>query len=361
MENVFDITDFGAKGDGITDCTSSIQAAVDKAADVHGAVIVPPGNYICGKIIMRERIKLQGLHSWAYRKPGASILTLSNESDDCLIDISDAPGCTISELSLEGNKKGNNIHGIKLYHAEYNGGGTEDTPTVEDCKIDGFSGDGIHLEHIWCFSVRHCMIGHCFGNGLFIDGWDGFIIDNWFSGNKKAGIGGGKTVNSVTATGNRIEWNGRAGVYITNGNTMNFTGNYFDRSGGPALAFVASENEIIDTVSASGNIFYRNGAACSDESRDRYDSCHIRAERCVNFTFTGNAFRAGKDDDGKGFESPEYVLVANNVKDCTFFGNAMSCGALKQNIIDIGGNSENLIAEGNVGEPSNGGNIFPHF
>lgn len=43
MENVFVITDFGAVGDGKTDCTAAIQSALDEAAAVSGKVVVPPG------------------------------------------------------------------------------------------------------------------------------------------------------------------------------------------------------------------------------------------------------------------------------------------------------------------------------
>ncbi|MBQ3817009.1 MAG: hypothetical protein II802_01905 [Clostridia bacterium] len=43
MINCFDITDFGALSDGRTDCTKAIQAALDKAGEVEGKVIVPPG------------------------------------------------------------------------------------------------------------------------------------------------------------------------------------------------------------------------------------------------------------------------------------------------------------------------------
>ena len=43
MTNVFDITAFGAVGDGVTDCTAAIQTALDRAGEVCGCVTVPPG------------------------------------------------------------------------------------------------------------------------------------------------------------------------------------------------------------------------------------------------------------------------------------------------------------------------------
>ena len=45
MINVFDITEFGAVGDGVTDCTDAVQKAFDAAKDCKGQVVVPPGSY----------------------------------------------------------------------------------------------------------------------------------------------------------------------------------------------------------------------------------------------------------------------------------------------------------------------------
>lgn len=66
MKNVFVITDFGAVGDGKTDCTAAIQSALDAAAGVSGKVVVPPGVYIlpailkCAERVCRLRARLPG-------------------------------------------------------------------------------------------------------------------------------------------------------------------------------------------------------------------------------------------------------------------------------------------------------------
>ena len=44
MVNIFDVTDFGAVGDGVTNSTSAFQTALDKAGEVKEEVVVPPGN-----------------------------------------------------------------------------------------------------------------------------------------------------------------------------------------------------------------------------------------------------------------------------------------------------------------------------
>ena len=52
----------------------------------------------------------------------------------------------------------------------------------------GAAGHGIRLGVVWLFTVRHCMVAHNGGCGLRLHGWDGFILDNWFSGNRGAGF-----------------------------------------------------------------------------------------------------------------------------------------------------------------------------
>ncbi|MBR5520113.1 MAG: right-handed parallel beta-helix repeat-containing protein, partial [Clostridia bacterium] len=311
MERVYDIISFGAVSDGVTDCTAAIQAALDEAGKVGGVVVVPPGNYLCGYLKMPRGVMLTGYHTWSFRHNGSSILTLIRDDVPCLLDLTKAIGCTVKGISLEGRRIGKGIHGMLITHSDYNGAGEEDTPTIEDCRINGFSGNGLHLHHIWCFSVRHSMFSHNMGHGIYVDGWDGFIIDNWMSGNGGAGMYTDGVCASVTATGNRVEWNRLGGFVLAKGNTMNITGNYFDRSGGPALKICATGREVSDTLTITGNIFNRSGAGDYGNTppSEEYDDCHVRIERCINMVFTGNTFRAGTNDGGGGRLSPAYAIV----------------------------------------------------
>ncbi len=348
MTTIFNILDFGAIPDATTDCTAAIQAALDKAAACMGEVIVPPGIYMTGRLKMGPQTKLSGTAAWLFGGYGGSIFRLNTADTDCMIDISGAFGCQIHGMNLEGCRLGENIHGVKLYWPVYNGGSKEDTPTIDDCKIGHFTGDGVHLEHIWCFSVRHSML--CFNKraGLFMDGWDGFIIDNWFSGNGGGGLLGGNTTASVTCTGNRVEWNRVGGFVIPAGNTMNITGNYFDRSGGPALK-LGSENGSMEALTITGNLINRSGKPGSGLDTPEENS-HVYMRRCTNVTFTGNTLRLGRDDGGQGTWSPDIDLVVENCDYCVFANNAMHHGAISENIRWDG--RGNCRFDGNLGEPS---------
>jgi polygalacturonase len=56
-QNIYDVRDYGAKGDGKTLCTKSIQAAIDKcAANGGGTVYLPPGTWLSGTIYMESYV-----------------------------------------------------------------------------------------------------------------------------------------------------------------------------------------------------------------------------------------------------------------------------------------------------------------
>ncbi len=51
---------FGAKGDGVTDCTSAFRSAIEQCAkEGGGKVIVPPGTYLTGAIHLKSNINLE--------------------------------------------------------------------------------------------------------------------------------------------------------------------------------------------------------------------------------------------------------------------------------------------------------------
>lgn len=55
------VLDFGAVGDGVTDDTDAIQAAIDACSDAGGgAVFAPEGTYLCNTLLIPANVTLQG-------------------------------------------------------------------------------------------------------------------------------------------------------------------------------------------------------------------------------------------------------------------------------------------------------------
>ncbi len=369
MVNVFDVTEYGAVGDGVVDSTAAFQKAIDKAGDVKGAVIVPPGVYICSTLYMKPNVCLMGYSGWGYRETGGSVIKLRDGDCSCLIEMSGAFGARLRDIQLLGNHcAGENIHGVNVKWVDQVSrlnddpvrednalpekcqiGFREDSVTIESCHIKNFSGDAVHLERIWAFTIKNSMFVANKGNAIYINGWDGWITDCIMHTNHGAGIFTDVVCAAVTITGNRIEWNRRGGINLVNSNLLNITGNYFDRAYGPAIKLVG-ERIPCHNIAATGNIFNRSGKATEDFPVSEYEKSHLYFDNCYNLAFTGNTFINGKDDFGEeGGYGPDYNVVYKRLNSCVVSANTMQGGSLKKAIVDLGENGENNIIRDNAG------------
>jgi len=343
----FDVRAFGALGDGSTDDTAALQKAIDAAAQQQATVFLPAGVYRCSTLTLRPQMGLLGRPAFSYRANGGTILKLNDPNARCLLDMTSAIGATVEGLCLDGNDQmGQGIHGILVDKEDY--GRQEDAFRIERCRISNFSGHGILLSRIWCFSVRHCMVCFNKGNGIRIRGWDGFVLDNWLSGNGDAGYGAYDENSSVTVTANRIEWNGHAGIEIHGGSHYNITGNYVDRSSGPAVKLMPRDQTPCRVITITGNVIYRSGAPHRGEL-EPLDSSHLRFEGAEGLVCTGNTFTVGRDDGGKGKWSPEYGIVCRKLTDSVIKDNVLWHGAMKAVLHDLGQHGPNVIIRDNVG------------
>jgi hypothetical protein len=133
---------------------------------------------------VRPGIAVTGVAAWNYSGPGGSVLRLRTPTK------MPAEPYRRPRLFHRGPRArrpqfGTNIHGMFVDRTAY--AKHEDGFRIEKCQVR-FTGDGANLACVWCFSVRHCMLAYNKGDGMNLRGWDGFILDNWFSGNKGAGL-----------------------------------------------------------------------------------------------------------------------------------------------------------------------------
>ncbi len=341
---LLDVRHFGAKGDGRSTDTKAIQDAVDAAARRKGSVFFPPGLYLSGEIQLRANVALVGVPSWDYHTPGCTALRLVDPDASCLLNITGASGVTIDGLGLDGNNLGRQVHGIFLNKPDY--GSHEDAFRIERCQVARFTGDGVSLKRAWCFSIRHSMLAYNHGDGLRLRGWDGFLIDNWFSGNQGCGFGAHEENASVTMTANRIEWNHGENILIAGGNGYNITGNFLDRAGTAGIALAARGRTPCSEMTLTGNYVRRSGKFARPGT---YDSSQIRMDGAEGITCVGNSMRVGQDDRGHGVWSPSYGIVYKNTAVCAITNNVLHEGAIKELVVDLGGRGEAMIVKDNPG------------
>ena len=344
---MLNVRNYGAVGDGVADDTVSIQQALNEAGECRGTVYLPEGTYRCGTLHMCSETGLVGDPVWTYKRNGGSILQLSQEHSSCLLDITDSIGITLNGVCFDGGTLGEGIHGIMADHAKHCS--EENSLRMERCRVSKFTGHGVFLRHYWVFSLRSNQLIGNFGDGLCCDNmWDGFLLDNWFSANRRAGVRLDWGA-ACTMTGNRVEWNRESGILILGCHNVNMANNYLDRIGGPGIEVRLHEpNFRAHSISVTGNIFNRCGAPNWGELAATR-SCQLLLEEVDGLACTGNCLHVGTDDGGGGSLSPRYGIVYRSLQGAVIANNSLHQGALEHTLLDLGGHGDEVLIAQNVG------------
>ena len=343
---LIDVTTRGAKGDGKTDDTKAIQAAIDEAGKAGGAVFVPPGIYQASELQLRSNVGLYGIAGWDYRHSGGSVIRLADAKAKCLLNISGTSGVTIEGLALAGANLGSGIHGILVDKPAL--GRQEDSFRIQTCQIAWFTGDGLSLKYAWAWCIRHSMVAFNAGDGIRLLGYDSFISDCWLSGNKGAGLGARGNNGMAMLTGNRIEWN-LHGIYAESGNSYNVTGNCIDRNSQYGLAVLPQEGHGSAHWTITGNHFRGSGRVAD---ADTYESSQIRLEKVTGATVVGNSLRCERGGGRGGATTrffPSYGIVYQGLSNSVIANNVLHQCAVKQLLVDLGGHGEGAVIKDNPG------------
>ncbi|ASZ71499.1 neck passage structure [Lactococcus phage 57001] len=281
---------FGAKGDGVTDDTLSIQRAIDTGF----SVFIPPGKYNVKELkgFSSGQI-IQGIskaESWGGKNTqNITLLNGIGSADNYVIknnvwtDGILPTAITVKNLSIEGSKKTNGIL-------------VGNSSTIEGVKIANCING---LSNIKVSNVMNCQINGC-TNGV-MSAVDSKITNNFFYYNE-VGINFDNS-NDNSIVNNKIEWN-RIGISLTKATFNLISNNIIDRNTTYGIYTFNTANTTI-----LGNQFERNLTN------------HLYLQGSQFNISTNSFFRKNSEDNQSGIMAPDIAIFVKSVSNSMITNN----------------------------------------
>lgn len=295
---IYNVKDYGAVGDGVTNDTEAIQQAIDEVhANGGGTVYIPNGTYIVsgngiasdGAIEVKSNVTLTG------EGMGDTIIKLEDGSSDKVTGIIRTPSgevtenVTISNLSIDGNQDNTTgeVDGIFT-------GVTPGSPLADQ---------NITIDHVEIYEVsRFGFDPHEKTENLTItnsiahnNGVDGFVAD--FLVNSEFS-------NNIAYDNDRHGFN-----IVTSTHDFNFENNiaYGNGANGLSVQRGSEDRSLVTNISISNNLFYDNGEAGI-------------AVKLSEYVLIENNMIYNNGTHGIMIAGSQFVDIANNV----IYGNSQS-------------------------------------
>lgn len=247
VTNWINIRRAGAAGDGTTDDTAVIQAAIDTGKPIY----FPPGVYLTGTLHAQLGTVLMGSMRSAYAYPvpntQSSTLKLKNGTNSNLLHAATGiNNVQIRDLAFDGNKAGNTSGDI----IHLDDATAQDTSWhIVDCYLDNSPHDGLYVgtgrqavkaQRTWIMRSANngvtlngadagldtVLIGLSGANGIYIGGWVEHLsnCDIWSS---EANGVVCDNVNQITLSNCGIDRHKQAGLVVQNGGAVSVIGCMF--------------------------------------------------------------------------------------------------------------------------------------
>lgn len=146
------VRDYGATGDGVTNDTAALQAALDAAAADEDTVYIPPGTYLTNALNWPLRVRIQGAgRQHTVLKPASNSIILLSHT---VAGVYEVGGLHMRDMHFDVGGK----TGITFVFVD----GTDSTKRISDviienCFFNGAADVGVRLRHCVGSQINVCV------------------------------------------------------------------------------------------------------------------------------------------------------------------------------------------------------------
>ena len=174
---VVNVKDKGARGDGRTDDTAAIQAAINKVAGTGGTVFVPDGTYMINSLNKENQLAL-GRDMTFKMSTGATLKAIPNSSESYVVlNVENATNVTVVGGTLEGDREGHSGKTGEYGYGLYIGSGAEHI-TISGVTAKKMWGDGFFVDGGKDVTFCSVTADHNRRQGMSIIEVDGLLVTN---------------------------------------------------------------------------------------------------------------------------------------------------------------------------------------
>lgn len=246
---VLDVRSFGAAGDGVTDDTAAIQAAIDAVPAGGGLVRVPAGTYkLTDTLIVRSGLVLAGDGMYA------TVLDQTSATDQGLYG-EDIVGLTVRDLRITGPADGLSLGAVDGILLDQTGATATQNVIIENVMVDHFSRHAINLADPITSVLSNVRAQNCGGYGFTVTLGTSLTLRSCYA---NGCLTGGYSLTSTSyaeLSGCACDSTGAAGVgyLITNCNGVVLTGCGAEDIGTTAYRIDGGTGCTINSCYSSGN------------------------------------------------------------------------------------------------------------
>jgi len=381
LRETVSVKDFGAVGDGTTDDTSAIQAAIDyvSVTGIDGTVIIPKssGKYIFTAIVNKSNVTLKGTGGVLKLKDNTCIDAGVNYYPIGNIGVGDV-NCKYDGLIIDGNSTNNTLFNVADAITC-----TGKFSSVLNCKITDAPDSGIMFSDAAFGICSNNEVSGATDAGIYSNGTEGtedtegMIVTNNRIENcvyvgiavKRSGIDYIVTNNTIVNCGNGVTLTDFGLGTGGHPNNISISNNYLKdigypyRSSSPAPAEVGITAQICDNVSITNNILKNvSGVGINiDGSR----KCIVTGNLVVGYTTspsTGTYGNTGILAETRSAQTPVDCIISSNlvrdVDDDGIYLKAITYSVITNNIIKGAGanalrlfdDADNNMIQGNIAD-----------